>query len=132
MDSDGPALGQRSRHGRAWAVLTFDRLITGPVIHWVYWAGLGVIIVAAFSVVGASVGVALREGSWAAILLAIPVLVVGLLVVGAAGLLWRAVCEFYVAIFRIGDDLAALRKVAEAEAAKPLPAEGYQNSGINR
>ena len=61
-----------------------------------------------------------------------PVLVVGLLVVGAAGLLWRAVCEFYVAIFRIGDDLAALRKVAEAEAAKPLPAEGYQNSGINR
>jgi len=104
----------RSR-GRAWSILTFDRLITGPVIHLVYWAGLGVIVVAAFSVVGASIGVALREGSWAAILLAIPVLVVGLLIVGAAGLLWRAVCEFYVAIFRIGDDLAALRRVAETE-----------------
>ncbi len=115
-----------------WAVLTFDRLITGPVIHWVYWAGLGVIVVAAFSVVGASVGVALREGSMGAILLAIPVLVVGLLIVGVAGLLWRAVCEFYVAIFRIGDDLAALRKAAEAEEARPLPADGYQNSGINR
>jgi hypothetical protein len=83
----------------------------------VYWAGLGVIVVAAFSVVGASVGVALREGSWAAILLAIPVLVIGLLIVGALGLLWRAFCEFYVVIFKIGDDLAALRQVAEAEQA---------------
>jgi hypothetical protein len=106
---------ERSRRGRAWSILTFDRLITGPVIHLVYWAGLGVIIIAAFSVVGASIGVALREGSWAAILLALPVLVAGLLIVGAAGLLWRAFCEFYVAIFRIGDDLAALRRVAEAE-----------------
>ena len=105
----------RQRRDRLWALLTFDRLITGPVIHLVYWAGLGAIIVAAFSVVGASIGVALREGSWAAILLAIPVLVVGLLIVGAVGLIWRAFCEFYVAIFRIGDDLAALRRVAEAE-----------------
>ncbi len=113
---------ERSRGGRAWSILTFDRLITGPVIHLVYWAGLGVIIIAAFSVVGASIGVALREGSWAAILLAIPVLVVGLLVVGAAGLLWRAVCEFYVAIFRIGDDLAALRRAAEAEQDRSPPA----------
>jgi hypothetical protein len=98
-----------------WSVLTFDRMITGPVIHLVYWAGLGVIIVAAFSVIGAAIGVALREGSWAAVLLALPVLVVGLLAVGAAGLLWRAACEFYVTMFRIGDDLAALRKVAERE-----------------
>jgi Domain of unknown function (DUF4282) len=65
--------------------------------------------------VGAAIGVALREGSWAAILAAIPVLIVGLLVVGAAGLIWRAFCEFYVAIFRIGDDLAALRRTAEIE-----------------
>ena len=75
------------------------------------------IVVAAFSIVGASIGVALREGSWAAILLAIPVLVVGLLIVGALGLLWRAFCEFYVVVFKIGDDLAALRRVAEAEEA---------------
>jgi len=116
MDAGRPNLRERARHGRMWSILTFERLVTGPVIHLVYWAGLGVIVIAAFSVVGASIGVALREGSWAAILLAIPVLIVGLLVVGAAGLLWRAVCEFYVAIFRIGDDLAALRRVAEAEA----------------
>jgi hypothetical protein len=100
--------------GRLWALLSFERLITGPVIHLVYWAGLGVIIIAAFSVIGASIGVAWREGGWA-ILLAIPVLVLGLLIVFAAGLLWRAFCEFYVAIFRIGDDLAALRRAAERE-----------------
>ncbi len=107
--------GKAASEGRLWEVLTFDRMITGPVIHLVYWAGLGVIAIAAFSVVGASIGVALREGSWAAILLAIPVLVVGLLVVGAAGLIWRACCEFYVTIFRIADDLAELRRVAQVE-----------------
>jgi hypothetical protein len=103
------------RGGRIWTLLTFDRLITGQVIHLVYWAGLSVIVIAAFSVVGASVGVALREGSWAAILLAIPVLAMGLLIVGGAGLIWRAFCEFYVAVFRISDDLAALRRAAERD-----------------
>ncbi|MEP6968245.1 MAG: DUF4282 domain-containing protein [Pseudomonadota bacterium] len=114
-----------------WAMLTFDRLITGPVIHLVYWAGLGVIVIAAFSVVGAAIGVALREGSWAAVLLAIPVLVAGLLVVGAMGLIWRAFCEFYVAIFRIGDDLAALRRSAEGPP-DPAAAAPYQTLGTNR
>jgi hypothetical protein len=116
----GPARSYRG--GRLWRALTFEQMLTGPVIHLVYWAGLGVIVVAAFSVVGASIGVALREGSWAAILLALPVLVVGLLVVGALGLLWRAFCEFYVIIFRIGDDLSALRKATEAEAGVQSPA----------
>jgi len=118
MDSESPIAPRRA--GRVWSILTFERLITGPVIHLVYWAGLGVIIIAAFSVVGASIGVFLREGSAAAILLALPVLVAGLLAVAAFGLLWRAMCEFYVAIFRIGDDLAALRRSQEAfEAAQP-------------
>ena len=104
---------------RLWSILTFERLITGQIIHLVYWAGLGVIVIAAFSVVGASIGVALREGSWAALLLAIPVLVGGLLAVGAAGLVWRAMCEFYVAIFRIGDDLAALRQEQQGDPTRP-------------
>ncbi|MEO7026730.1 MAG: DUF4282 domain-containing protein [Caulobacteraceae bacterium] len=107
---------RRRRGGGLWAMLTFDRMITGPVIHLVYWAGLGVIVIAAFSVIGAAAGVALREGSWAALLLAIPVLVGGLLAVAAMALIWRAFCEFYVAIFRIGDDLAALRRSAEEDA----------------
>jgi hypothetical protein len=129
MDSDRPNLHGRSRPGRVWSILTFERLVTGPVIHLVYWAGLGVIIIAAFSVVGASVGVALREGSWAALLLAIPLLVGGLLAVGAAGLVWRAMCEFYVAIFRIGDDLAALRQAVENEGVEATRA--HQTSGTN-
>ena len=108
----------RARGGRLWDILTFDRLITGPVIHLVYWCGLGVIVVAAFSVVGASVGVAWREGSWAALLLALPVLVVGLLVVAALALIWRAFCEFFVAVIRIGDDLSALRRSSETGAAE--------------
>jgi len=103
------------RRGGLWEVLVFDRMITGPVIHLVYWAGMAVILVAALSVVGASIGVFFREGSWASLLLALPVLIVGLVVVGALGLLWRAMCEFYVVIFRIGDDLSALRRAAEEE-----------------
>lgn len=103
------------RQGGLWGLLTFERLITGPAIHLVYWAGLGVIMIVAFSVIGAAIGVAWREGGWA-ILLAVPVLVLSLLLILAGGLLWRAFCEFYVAIFRIGDDLAALRRAAERDA----------------
>ncbi len=119
----GPARGaaRGARHGWLWNVLTFERMITGPVIHLIYWAGLGVIMVAALGVVGASVGIAIREKSLETALLAIPALVAGLLIVLAGGLLWRAFCEFYVVIFRIGDDLAALRRVAEQEAASPPP-----------
>jgi hypothetical protein len=90
-------------------------MITGPVIHLVYWCGLGVIVLAAFGVVGASVGVAIRDHSWETWLLAIPALIGGLLIVLAGGLVWRAFCEFFVVIFRIGDDLAALRRVAEQD-----------------
>jgi hypothetical protein len=95
-------------------------MITGPVIHLVYWAGLGVIVLAAFGVVGASLGVAIRavsERTWDTLLIVVPGLVGGLLMVLAGGLLWRAFCEFYVVIFRIGDDLSALRRVAEQEQA---------------
>jgi hypothetical protein len=117
----GPARGVRPRGDRrGWVsdVLTFERMLTGPVIHVVYWCGLGVIVVAAFGVVGASVGIAVREQSWETWLLAIPALVGGLLIVAAGGLVWRAFCEFYVVIFRIGDDLTALRRYAEEEQAK--------------
>jgi hypothetical protein len=48
----------------------------------------------------------------------VPGLIGGLLIVLAGGLIWRAFCEFYVVIFRIGDDLAALRRAAEDEQAR--------------
>jgi len=99
-----------------WDLLTFEKLITGTLVHLVYWAGLGIIGVMAFGVLGASVGVAIREGGWG-YLLAVAVLAVGMLGVFIAVLLWRAFCEFYVTIFKISEDLHVLRKDVERERA---------------
>jgi hypothetical protein len=98
-----------------WDLLTFDKLMTNQVTHLIYWAGLCVIAVIGFGVVGGAVGLAIREASIMGVLLAIPVLVAGLLVVAVLVLLWRSFCELYVAIFRLSDDLHALRRQAEAE-----------------
>jgi energy-converting hydrogenase Eha subunit E len=106
-------------HGLLWELLTFDRLITGPVVHLIYWAGLGVIVLMGFGVVGTAIGLALRDPNLMSFLLAIPALVVGLLITAALALLWRAVCEFYVAIFRISDDLRALRLLDESDRGQP-------------
>ena len=95
---------------KTWDLLTFDRLLTAPVIHIIYWCGLGLIILAGFAVVGAAVGLTLRGEGIAEKLVALPALVAGALIVAIMSLLWRALCEFYVAIFRISDDLRALRE----------------------
>jgi hypothetical protein len=104
-----------------WDLLTFERLMTNTVVHLIYWAGLGVIAVGVFGFIGAAVGVAIRDPFPFGVLLAIPVVVVGLLVMAALLLLWRAFCEFYVAIFRISEDLHALRQDAEAEHGVTVP-----------
>jgi hypothetical protein len=98
-----------------WDLLTFERLMTNQVIHLIYWAGLGVISLVAFGTIGAAVGVALREDSIIGKLLAIPVLMGGLLVVGGLILLWRSFCELYVALFRLSDDLHAIREATDNE-----------------
>ena len=92
-----------------WDLLTFDRLLTGPVVHIIYWCGLGVIVLAGFSIAGAAIGLAIKDGTVMGVLLAFPVFISGLLVLAALTLLWRAFCEFYVAVFRISEDLRALR-----------------------
>jgi hypothetical protein len=102
-----------ARQGLLWDLLTFDRLMTGPMIHLIYWCGLGMVCLFGFTVVGAAAGVAIRDGSLQGVLLAIPVIVGGLLVIAALILLWRGACEFYMAVFRIADDLSALRIVAD-------------------
>ncbi|HJV41278.1 DUF4282 domain-containing protein [Caulobacter sp.] len=111
---------KRGSNSLLWDLLTFDRLVTGPVIHFIYWAGLGVVALFGFSVVGAAVGLALKEPGVGSLLLAFPVLIAGLLVAGALVLLWRAFCEFYVAIFRISEDLRALRQTSDADHAAHL------------
>lgn len=105
-----------------WDLLTFDRLLTGPVIHLIYWAGLALIVLGGFSVIGAAVGVALKEEGLIRFLLAIPVLVAGFLTLAAGALLWRSFCEFYVAIFRIAEDLRAMRGTIEGsvQASRPV------------
>ncbi|RYD87425.1 MAG: hypothetical protein EOP61_35605, partial [Sphingomonadales bacterium] len=46
----------------------------------------------------------------------------GLLVVAGLVLLWRSFCELYVALFRLSDDLHALRQAADADQAHaPAP-----------
>lgn len=104
-----------------WDLLTFDRLLTGPVVHLIYWSGLGLMLMVSFGVIGAFVGFLMRGDTAVEKLLALPVLVAGLLVVAALTLTWRAFCEFYVAIFRISDDLAALRRAAEETSAPRAP-----------
>ena len=123
-----PASPTRRGPGSAifWDLLTFERLMTNPVIHLIYWAGLGVIALIAFGTVGAAVGVALREESWIGVILAIPVLVAGLLVVAGLVLLWRSFCELYVALFRLSDDLHALREAADAAEQAPARAAPRQ------
>jgi hypothetical protein len=98
-----------------WDLLTFERLLTNQVIHLIYWAGLGVISLIAFGFIGTAVGVALRETLLMGLLLAAGVLVGGLLIVVALVLLWRSFCELYVALFRLSDDLHAIRLATDAE-----------------
>jgi energy-converting hydrogenase Eha subunit E len=112
-----PALNRPKGQGAAvfWDLLTFEHLMTNQVIHLIYWAGLAIIVLGVFGTIGAAVGVAIRDPSLFGLLLAIPVLVGGLLVMGALVLLWRSFCEFYVAIFKISEDLSVLRADVEAE-----------------
>jgi hypothetical protein len=98
-----------------WDLLTFDRLLTGPVVHLIYWAGLAMIVLGGFTVVGGAIGLAVKDGTLLGVALAFPVLIAGLVVLAALALLWRGFCEFYVAIFRISEDLRALRTREEGQ-----------------
>lgn len=101
-----------------WDLLTFERLMTSQVVHLIYWAGLALIALGCFGAIGAAVGLAIRDTFPWGVLLAIPVLVGGLIAMAALVLLWRSFCEFYVAIFKIADDLSVLRADVEAERAR--------------
>ncbi len=102
-------------------LLTFERMLTGPITHLVYWAGLALISLIAFGSVGAAVGLWIRSGWGEGLLLAVPTIVVGLLVAGALALIWRSACEFFVAVFSIADDLRAIREETQAQAAAAPP-----------
>ena len=109
------AFGKTSPGEVLMDLLTFDRLLTGPVIHLIYWAGLGLIVLGGFAVVGGAVGLALNEPGWLSWVLAIPTLVIGLLVLFIGALLWRSFCELYVALFQIAADLKVMRAYVEQD-----------------
>ena len=96
-------------------------MLTGPITHLVYWAGLALISLIAFGSVGAAVGLWIRSGWGEGLLLAVPTIVVGLLVAAALALIWRSACEFFVAVFSIAEDLRAIR--AENRGLQPSPAD---------
>jgi hypothetical protein len=48
----------------------------------------------------------------------------GLLLTAALGMIWRGMCEFYVAVFQIAEDLRALRIARDSavpRAPQPIP-----------
>jgi hypothetical protein len=92
-----------------WDLVTFDKLLTGPIVHILYWAGLALILIAGCGILGGTIGMASREGGWAAWLLGVGAVISILVGLSAVALIWRSVCEFYVAVFRISDDLRAMR-----------------------
>jgi energy-converting hydrogenase Eha subunit E len=107
-----------------WDLLTFEKLMTAQVVHLIYWSGLALIALGVFGFIGAAIGVAIRDPSVMGLLMIVPVLVLGLLVMSVAVLLWRSLCEFYVAIFRISEDLGVLRADVEAERARVSGPQG--------
>lgn len=116
MSMTGRRSGSASRQGFLWDMLTLEHLVTGKVVHLVYWVGLGLVLMVGFMFVGSSVGLAMRGGDWEAWLLVFGVLVAGIVIMCVLALLWRAFCEFYIVVFRISEDLHALRLTAQAEA----------------
>jgi hypothetical protein len=97
-----------------WNLLTLERLMTGSLVHLVYWFGLGVIALGGFGAIGGAVGTALREGFPMGILLGIALAGAGLLVTCALAIVWRSFCELYVILIQIGEDLRVLRRSAES------------------
>jgi len=104
-------------------LLTFDRLTARPIVHIVYWLGLGLFFIAAMGFLGVAVGSAIKDSTIWGALLAFGVLIVSWLMVLIGVMLWRAFCEFYMAVLSIADDLRVLRQYQEklepAQAARP-------------
>ncbi len=103
-------------------LLTFDRMVTRPIVHIIYWIGLGLFFIAAMAVAGTAIGEGIKEGPPWGWILAAPLLVVGWLMVLIGMLLWRGMCEFYMAVLSIAEDLRFLRQFQEKLPAEPVAA----------
>jgi hypothetical protein len=105
----------RKSSGSYLDYLSFDRILAGDSLKLVYWIGLGLIALFAFASLGASIGIVLNDLSLRGILFGIPALIGGLLITVALVIIWRLICEFIAVIFRISEDLRALREAQERD-----------------
>ncbi|MEI9903965.1 MAG: DUF4282 domain-containing protein [Asticcacaulis sp.] len=94
-------------------LLTFERLLSKPVVHIVYWCGLGLLFIAFMAIFGVAVGSAIKDGTVMGALLSIPLLVGGWLGILIGVFLWRGMCELMLAVFSIAEDLRILRQYQE-------------------
>ena len=123
------ATSGRRKRGFVFDMLSLDRLLTGPVIHLIYWGGLALILLFGFGAVGAAIGLALRSFSLENLLIALPAAVAALLVMAVSALMWRGACEFTVAVFSIAENLAALRADAIGEGTPPVTGNPFVPRG---
>jgi hypothetical protein len=100
-------------------LLTFDQLVTRPMVHIVYWAGLGLLVIFGCGWIGVMIGSGMKDATLMGWLLSFGVGVAGLLGVLIAMLAWRSACEFYMAVMSIAEDLRHLRQYQE----KLVPSE---------
>jgi hypothetical protein len=94
-------------------LFTFDQLLTRPIIHIVYWCGLGLLFIFALGWLGIMVGTGIKDASIMGWLLSFGLMVVGFLGFMIAVLAWRSVCELYMAVMNIAEDLRYLRQFQE-------------------
>jgi len=108
---------------------TFDRLNARALVHIIYWAGLCLLLIAACGVAGVAIGNAIADGSVWGWMLAVPMIVIGWLVITVVIILWRVACEFITAVMGIAEDLRVLRqyqeKLAPLTPAAPIAAPAH-------
>jgi len=78
-------------------LLSLNRMITPVFIHVIYWIGIAAVLLAGFGVIAGGGG----------ILKGLLAMVVGVIVV-------RVGCEVLIVLFRINDNLAAIRNSKQA------------------
>ncbi|MBR9834976.1 MAG: DUF4282 domain-containing protein [Alphaproteobacteria bacterium] len=84
--------------------LSFDKMITGTLVKIVYYIALFVIVIAGLFFALKS----LFAGQFGSFIL-------GVVFIPLAAIYVRMICEMFIVIFRISDNLAAIRKLQEGE-----------------
>lgn len=126
-------------------LIAFETIAVKPVVHMIYWMGLGIFVIITFALVGGVVGSALREQFPMGLLLGLPLLLLGLLGIMIGIMIWRGFCEFFLAVLTIAEDLKYIRQAQErfevetkilqaqnsAAAAQVMPTESQGERGID-